>query len=36
MIGIDRFGESAPASELFAHFGVTTDALVDEARRVAA
>ncbi|SAL05118.1 transketolase [Caballeronia calidae] len=36
VIGIDRFGESAPASELFAHFGVTTDALVDEARRVAA
>ncbi|SAL87469.1 transketolase [Caballeronia arvi] len=36
VIGIDRFGESAPASELFAHFGVTTGALVDEARRVAA
>ena len=36
VIGIDRFGESAPASELFAHFGVTTAALVDEARRVAA
>ncbi|MDR5801315.1 transketolase [Caballeronia sp. LZ001] len=36
VIGIDRFGESAPASELFAHFGVTTEALVDEAKRVAA
>ncbi|MDR5761727.1 transketolase [Caballeronia sp. LZ035] len=36
VVGIDRFGESAPASELFAHFGVTTDALVQEARRVAA
>ncbi|KXV03655.1 transketolase [Caballeronia megalochromosomata] len=36
VIGIDRFGESAPASELFAHLGVTTAALVDEARRVAA
>jgi transketolase len=36
VIGIDRFGESAPAGELFAHFGVTTDALVAEARRVAA
>ncbi|SAL03965.1 transketolase [Caballeronia ptereochthonis] len=36
VIGIDRFGESAPASALFAHFGVTTEALVDEARRVAA
>ncbi|WP_244828817.1 transketolase [Caballeronia sp. TF1N1] len=36
VIGIDRFGESAPARELFAHFGVTTEALVDEAKRVAA
>lgn len=36
VVGIDRFGESAPASELFAHFGVTTEALVEEARRVAA
>jgi transketolase len=36
VVGIDRFGESAPASELFEHFGVTTAALVDEACRVAA
>jgi len=36
VVGIDRFGESAPAGELYAHFGVTTAALVDEARRVAA
>ncbi|MDR5838195.1 transketolase [Caballeronia sp. LZ034LL] len=36
VVGIDRFGESAPASELFAHFGVTTEAVVEEARRVAA
>ena len=36
VIGIDSFGESAPASELFAHFRVTTEALVEEARRVAA
>ncbi|MDR5882297.1 transketolase [Caballeronia sp. LZ032] len=36
VVGIDRFGESAPANELFAHFGVTTKALVEEARRVAA
>ncbi|WP_250453864.1 transketolase [Caballeronia sp. ATUFL_M2_KS44] len=36
VVGIDRFGESAPASELYAHFGVTTAAVIDEARRVAA
>jgi transketolase len=28
VIGIDRFGESAPAGELFALFGITTDAVV--------
>ncbi len=28
VIGIDRFGESAPASELFREFGITTDAVV--------
>jgi transketolase len=36
VVGIDRFGESAPAGELFSHFGVTAQALVDEALRVAA
>jgi transketolase len=28
IIGIDRYGESAPAGELFAHFGFTTDNVV--------
>jgi transketolase len=28
-IGIDTFGASAPASDLYKHFGITTDALVD-------
>jgi len=25
VIGIDRYGESAPAGELFKHFGLTSD-----------
>ena len=29
VIGIDRFGESAPASELFSYFGITCDAIVE-------
>jgi transketolase len=28
VVGIDRFGESAPAGELFEHFGFTTDNVV--------
>jgi transketolase len=28
VIGIDRFGESAPGGELFAYFGITADAVV--------
>ncbi|MFM0050518.1 transketolase [Caballeronia grimmiae] len=36
VVGIDRFGESAPAGELYAHFGVTTAAVIEQARRVAA
>ena len=28
-IGIDRFGESAPAGEVFAHLGITADAVSD-------
>lgn len=28
VIGIDQFGESAPAGDLFKHFGITVDALV--------
>ena len=34
VVGIDRFGESAPAAQLFEAFGVTTDAVVDAARGV--
>ena len=34
VVGIDRFGESAPAAQLFQAFGVTTDAVFDAARRV--
>ena len=29
VVGIDRFGESAPAGELFKFFGITVDAVVD-------
>ena len=29
-IGIDRFGASAPAGELFAHYGLTADAIVPQ------
>ena len=29
VIGIDTFGESAPAKELFAYFGFTVDKVVD-------
>jgi transketolase len=35
VVGIDTFGESAPAAALFKHFNLNTQALVDEARRVA-
>jgi transketolase len=35
VVGIDTFGESAPAAALFEHFNLTVEALVDEARRVA-
>ena len=28
VIGLDRFGESAPADELFEHFGFSTDNVV--------
>jgi len=35
VLGIDTFGESAPAAALFEHFNLSTRALVDEARRVA-
>ncbi|MGF6963666.1 transketolase [Paraburkholderia sp. WC7.3g] len=35
VVGIDRFGESAPAAALFEHFRLNAQAVVDEARRVA-
>jgi transketolase len=28
VIGIDRFGESAPAADLFKHFGLNVEAVV--------
>ena len=34
-IGIARFGESAPAGELYKFFGITTDAVVKAARSIA-
>ena len=35
VIGIDSFGESAPAEALFEHFGLTVDHVIREASRVA-
>jgi transketolase len=34
VIGVDRFGESAPAGELFEHFGITVDHVLAAARNV--
>jgi transketolase len=36
VVGIDRFGESAPAGELFKHFGFTVDNLVATVKKVLA
>ena len=36
VIGVDTFGESAPAKEVFKHFHLTVDHVVDVAKRVAA
>ena len=36
VIGLDRFGESAPADELFRHFGFSTDNVLKVAREVLA
>ena len=36
VIGIDRFGESAPAPELFEHFGFSADNVVAKAKEVLA
>jgi transketolase len=34
VVGIDRFGESAPAQELFKHFGFTPENVVKAVRSV--
>ncbi|WP_374479982.1 transketolase [Zoogloea sp.] len=36
VIGVDRFGESAPAGELFKYFGVTAEAVVSAVKKVIA
>jgi len=36
VVGLDRFGESAPAGELFKHFGITADAVVAAVSKVLA
>ena len=36
VVGIDRFGESAPGAVLFKHFGITAEAVVAAARGVVA
>ncbi len=33
-IGIDHFGASAPAEQLYKHFGITTDHIIEEARKL--
>ena len=34
VVGIDRFGQSAPAAELFSEYGFTVEAVLSEARRL--
>ncbi len=34
VVGIDSFGESAPAADVFKHFGITTDNVVEAVRSV--
>ena len=34
VVGIDRFGESAPAGELFKHFGFTAEHVADTVKTV--
>src|SRR5690606_17751081 len=34
VVGLDRFGESAPAGDLFRHFGFTAENLADTVREV--
>ncbi|WP_274162568.1 transketolase [Enterovibrio gelatinilyticus] len=35
-MGIDTFGESAPASELYAHFGLTVENIIEQAEQLTA
>ena len=35
VVGMDTFGASAPADQLYAHFGITVDAVVDAAEKTA-
>ncbi|KAA0589103.1 transketolase [Azospirillum lipoferum] len=34
VVGLDRYGESAPAADLYRHFGITADAVMDCAQRL--
>jgi transketolase len=34
VVGLDRFGESAPADELFRHFGFTAENVANAARSI--
>ena len=34
VIGMNGFGESAPAEDLYAHFGITVDSLTDKMRNM--
>ena len=34
VIGLDRYGESAPAPELFEHFGITAEAIVSAVKKI--
>jgi transketolase len=36
VIGLDSFGESAPAGDLYEHFGITVDKIVEAVERVVA
>ncbi|PWC62650.1 transketolase [Azospirillum sp. TSH7] len=34
VVGLDRYGESAPAGDLYRHFGITAEAVADRAQRL--
>ena len=33
-IGMDSFGASAPINDLYAHFGITSDAVIEQAKAI--